>query len=66
MYAGVRIGVLNMPDKRIEVDYNDFVAGVKAQADLESIRDIVQKYKYTLDAIEAVRIILGIEVKSDE
>lgn len=55
-----------MPDKRIEVDYNDFVAGVKAQADLESIKALIEKETYITDAVRAVRIILGIEVKEDE
>lgn len=50
----------------ILVDYDDFVDGMKAMADLDSIRALVQKCKYPSDAIGSIKIILGIEVKEDE
>lgn len=50
--------------KTILVDYGDFIDGVKAQADLDSIRAMISNGgQYCSSAIMAV---LGLEVKEDD
>ena len=48
-------------ERMITVPYGDFVDGVIAKADLDSIRAIVYANKYDSDSISAIKAMLGIE-----
>lgn len=52
-----------MDEKMVTVPYGDFVDGMKAMADLDSIRTLITtEIAYCSDSI---RVILGIEVESN-
>jgi hypothetical protein len=46
-------------EEKILVPYVDFVNGIQAMADLDSIRAIVRYGKYDSEIIEMVKLVLG-------